>query len=319
MNLEARLSEHFGVRAEQVVVCANGTVALEGAVATAPAGHGAWEVPSWTFTATALAALRSGDGVRFVDVDLEQRAKFTPGASRGIDVLPFGAAHSWRDRILPVDVLIVDAAAAFDASEAFDFPSGQPTAVCVSLHATKSMPAGEGGIFISNDPGWAADFRRWTNFGMSGSRISQVLGTNGKMSEIVAAVAHASLDEWPERKTQWRALEQQTREVAVRLGIEVPGGTPGRARPYWNIQVRDESVRDGLAAHLAANQIDTRRWWESGCHNMPAFANVPRGPLPNTETFARTTLGLPCHLGLTAADISRIELLLADYLDSDSA
>ena len=89
-RLEERLAEHFGVEPECVALCSSGTTALEGALATA-SGHSASTLPSWTFTATASAALRSSPSASFVDVDAAQRAVFPANADLAIDVLPFGA------------------------------------------------------------------------------------------------------------------------------------------------------------------------------------------------------------------------------------
>ena len=64
--LEARYAERHGVRADQVVACANATLGLQGAVAVSPAGR--FHVPSWTFPATPLAVVGAGKALAFDDV-----------------------------------------------------------------------------------------------------------------------------------------------------------------------------------------------------------------------------------------------------------
>jgi dTDP-4-amino-4,6-dideoxygalactose transaminase len=46
------------------------------------------------------------------------------------------------------------------------------------------------------------------------------------------------------------------------------------------------------------NEIETRLWWEKGCHKMPAFSKIPKANLENTEDFSQRYLGLPFHLFL---------------------
>lgn len=319
-DLEARLAAHFGVDPDQVAVCSSGTTALEGAVATSAVDTQAvWEVPAWTFTATPGAVLRVGNPAHFVDVDDAQRALFGSAAPQGIDVLPFGAGPYWSRRHLP-RTLIVDAAASFDACENFAFPGRSPAGVIVSMHATKSLPAGEGGVFFSNDRHWVDEFRRYMNFGMWNSRISQIRGTNGKMSEFTAAVAHASLDEWSTKRGLWIELGDRALRIATDLAVVSPAdAAPGVATPYWNIQVDDEASRVGLEKYLSDNGVETRRWWGDGCHVMPAYLDVPRGDLVMTESVARTTLGLPFHLGLSFANLERIGHLIDSYAHRDRA
>ena len=78
---------------------------------------------------------------------------------------------AWRDVAdgtgLPV---IVDGAAAFDGLR------GAPVPVTVSLHATKSVAAGEGGYIASEDHAFIEQVRALSAFGFSGSRISRDAG-----------------------------------------------------------------------------------------------------------------------------------------------
>lgn len=318
-RLEERLAHHFGVPSSHVAMCSSGTTALEGALATHEDASSSWDLPAWTFTATPGAVLRTGRKATFVDVDASQRAVFGTSTPRAIDVLPFGAGPDWSRAGAPLQTVLVDAAASFDACRDFTFPQGSKVGVIVSLHATKSLPAGEGGVFFSNDKVWVDDFRRWANFGMWGSRISQVAGTNGKMSEVTAAVGLASLDTWPENRQHWIDLGEESFRISTELHVLPQGGAPrGFATPYWNIQLEDEATRSGLEAFLADNGVETRRWWGDGCHEMPAYRDIPHNELPQTEVHARTLLGLPFHLGLTQPDFERIRSLIGRYLDGRS-
>lgn len=313
-RLEARFAEHFGVPAAQVAVSSSGTSALEAAIAVVEP-DAQWDTPAWTFTATPGSVLRAGRTAHFVDVDEDQRAMLGPSSAPGIDVLPFGSAprpERWAGR----DTVLVDAAASFDACRSFPLGSAGRVGVMVSLHATKSLPAGEGGVFFSNDPQWVADFRRWGNFGMWGSRISQVPGTNTKLSEITASVAHASIDEWPDKRARWIELGDHAGALSAALGIGGRLDTAGVATPYWIVEFPDTATRVAVEEHLAAHGVETRRWWGDGCHRMPAYQHISSYPLPNTDDIAGRVLGLPFHLGLTTADLDRVGALTSDVLDA---
>lgn len=155
---------------------------------------------------------------------------------------------------------------------------------------------------------------------MWGSRVSQVPGTNGKMSEVTAAVGLASLDAWPENRQRWLYLAEEASRISKELGFPPEEGAPrGLATPYWNIKLKEEKTRTGLAAFLTENGVETRRWWGDGCHTMPAYQEIPHGALPQTEQHARTILGLPFHLSLRSPDLTRIGSLIGRYLDDQSA
>ena len=312
-SLEERLADHFGVHPANVAMCTSGTTALEGALATAADTGVDWELPAWTFTATPGAALRAGKKPHFVDVDLDQRAIFGAETIRAIDVLPFGAGPTWERATLPL-TLVVDAAASFDSTKDFSFPSKSSVGVIVSLHATKSLPAGEGGVFFSNDRGWVDQFRQWANFGMWGSRVSQFPGTNGKMSEFTAAVAHAALDAWPDSRARWIHQSKYSYRISTNLDI-VSSRNDGLelATPYWNIQLKNERSRVSLESYLTQRGVETRRWWGDGCHKMPAYEQIGHRELPRTEKFSQTILGLPFHLSMSISDFERIEHLLETY------
>jgi len=67
-----------------------------------------------------------------------------------------------------------------------------------------------------------------------------------------------------------------------------------------------DPVKEEAAARLAETGIETRSWWNRGCHREALFAELPRTELPVTEALADTTLGLPCYLDLPDSDIAVI-------------
>jgi dTDP-4-amino-4,6-dideoxygalactose transaminase len=65
---------------------------------------------------------------------------------------------------------------------------------------------------------------------------------------------------------------------------------------------------------LTEQGIETRQWWERGCHAQPAFAACPRDPLPVTESLGRRVLGLPHFPGMSREQVGIVVTALATAL-----
>ena len=323
-EFEHRVAARLGGSAS-VVTVANGTVALTLALRAAGAEPGTLcLMPAWTFVASAHAVLEAGLTPYFVDVDprtwmLDPAATCAaiagaPGPVGAImPVAAFGRMpdlSAWRDLAdgtrLPV---VVDGAAAFDALES------APVPVTVSLHATKTVAAGEGGLVASDDPDFIDRIRALTAFGFYGDRIARMPAMNGKLSEYAAAVALASLDDWPADRSRFSLTAQRLRAglaLEPRIGFQPGWGS------RWVSSVCVVGTPPGAAARMAktmaAMGVDTRDWWGAGCHRQPAFEHCPKAPLPVTERLAAATIGLPYFIDLEEDASARIAESLHEAL-----
>jgi len=306
-EFEQRLATHFDVDASCIATAANGTLALMASVATATPARGQdVPIPAWTFPATALAVL--GTGLRPYLCDIEEEswvidvANIPPAVIRRsralMPVAPFGAVprfDSWMACAEHSGIpLIVDAAASFDQLASVGVPFGAPTMVMVSLHATKALGVGEGAVVVSNDPAWIERFRQYINFGFSGTRRSDAPGINAKLSEYAAAVGLAALDGWAQARRQW---VQTTAVFAKGLrALELraqPGFGNGEISPYCVAEFASREICDRAIAVLAADGIESRRWWGLGLHTNPSLSDLPRGHLTRTDDISGRTIGLP--------------------------
>lgn len=324
-RFERALAERFAVAPERVVAVANATAGLSLCLLAARAAAGGTSradrlcvVPSWTHEATAVAVVRAGLTPWFLDVDeaswrldpdrVAEEIRAEPRVAHVMVTAPFGAPvpfAPWADLSDRAGIgVTIDAAAGFDGLR------GGPVEAVVSLHATKILGIGEGGVVVARDAARATLIRRLARLGLSEDRVIDHVGMNAKLSEYAAAVGLAALDEWPARRAgfAWRR-ERYAARLDGRNGIRV-----------W----RPESLASSLMVRLpgpAAVEtaealrrlgIETRRWWHAGCHRQPAFAGFPRRPLPVTEALAESVLGLPYHGDLDAAAIDRVaDALLA--------
>ena len=317
-DLITRLSNHFGIDPSMMTIVANATLALEGAARTAPIITPVWECPSWTFTATPAAILNAGHRVTFSDVDEDWRINPSYVSGNLVDVLPFGEGIDVdRLELAKLTCLLIDGAASFDALSGLQFPKNLVTGVVVSMHATKVFPAGEGGIFISNDSEWVERVKRWSNFGMGSNRISTILGTNAKMSEYGAAVGLATLDNWQEIREKFRNAAIRVLEISHRLDLACFAPYPELVSSYWIIRDLDPLLKVSIEETLTLDGIATRMWWESGCHLMPAYAGEARNTIEfsNTVKAAATSIGLPFFSEISETQLLQIEKSLEKAKD----
>lgn len=315
-DLEVKFANFFGVDVQRVSLVANATLALQGLIQIS--GRINWEIPSWTFAATAQAGLGSGKKIRFVDVSSStwmSQVVSNPDSNLGqLTVLPFGSSLSNWEWGNSTEVVVDAAASLGSISPHLIQRLPEATSVVFSLHATKVLGVGEGALVVFGSSETANHFKEWTNFGFSGSRSSAFLGTNAKMSEYVACLLHLELDNWKKIHSEWALARKLIDRVSEDYGIECQPGSQGLVSPYWIANLGSEERRSRAEAALAAREISTRRWWEQGCHKMQAFLDVPRGSLQVTEDLASKTLGLPFFRGITEGQVQRIARTLSPVL-----
>lgn len=313
-SLSSRLASYFGASEDCVVLMSNATLALQGSLSVLSAmGAGRNLVmPSWTFTASASAAVLAGLNVEFADIDEEWRVSPNRDDFFVLDVLPFGEAlRDQSSDSLRSKWQVIDGAASFDALRGAGAQLSETSILVVSMHATKLLGAGEGGVCITGSAEVARKLKAWSNFGFDGSRDSKSIGTNSKLSEYTAAVAHASLDLWDETRTILHNNMKKALAVSSACGLSVISTMSNDfVSPYWIVNFESRDHRDQTQARLNRNEIETRTWWGSGCHTMDAYQSIKRRNLQNTEWAASTSLGLPFHSYLTDSDYEYIQEVL---------
>lgn len=323
-EFERRVAQTAGVR--HCVAMCNGTVALEIAI-RAMELTGEVILPSFTFVATAHALRSQGITPVFCDVD-PRTHNIDPSrvesliTSRTTGIL---GVHVWGR---PCDVealdeiarrnrlrLLFDAAHAFGCSRKGRQIGSFGDAEVYSFHATKFVNACEGGAVVTNDPDLAARMELMRNFGFAGYDRVVCLGTNGKMSELSAAMGLTSLDGMDEFiETNRRNYEQYRRELADVPGLEIVAydETDRNNYQYVVAVVNDsllEVTRDDLVRVLHEENVIARRYFYPGCHHMePYRSESPYAHLrlPHTETLARRVMCLPTGTNATAEAISTV-------------
>lgn len=322
-RFEARLAGHFDLEPAQLMTMSNGTSALSVLLRAMNVEVGTYCVmPSWTFAATAAAAIEAGLIPYFVDIDeaswcLEPDSvvallpQIEGKVSAVITVATFGApinVASWDAFTAKTGIrAIIDAAAAFDTLLQLPETRLGHTPVMVSLHATKTFGIGEGGMVTCTDRPLLETSRQLCNFGFGPDREIILPGSNSKLSEYSAAIGLAGLDEWPQKRARWAQLTEWYLEAFERCGQQ---GLRPWLNDKWvssvcNVQVPNCDL-DDLIAQLGARQIEARRWWVKACHQQPAYAHHPRSSLPVTERMVGSVLALPFSVDMTKDEVAYV-------------
>jgi dTDP-4-amino-4,6-dideoxygalactose transaminase len=250
-------------------------------------------MPAYTFRATWTAAARTCYGYNYGDVspDTWRMGLRADASPRAVYVAAFGA---------PVPEArsgdVIDAAGAFGNQGARDCP------VVISLHATKALPAGEGGFVLTRDKRLAAEVRRLSNFGFP---LHWHGGANAKMSEYHAAVALAALNTWSERAAKYLALRARyLRNLSGQfsLGITYQAGAASIVSPIMPVCVSSRRAVN-LVAPMASRGIEVRAGWYEA---VEVDDNYPVANYPVAVDLARHVLGLPMGLHLSESDVDRV-------------
>jgi dTDP-4-amino-4,6-dideoxygalactose transaminase len=324
--LGAMLDAGPGVSITSVANC---TLGLELSLAALGLGAGSRVlIPALTFVATATAVRRAGCVPLLGDVDPASWLLTPDIARRAIEreridcVMPvaaFGCAQdaaAWDEFSSQTGIaVIVDAAAAFGNQRI-----GARTTSVFSLHATKSLGAGEGGFVASADPALVQRVRQMSNFGIDVRTGQATLpGSNAKLSEYHAAVGLAALERWRARRTQRVELAKR---YAAQLSAACPGVALQRRRDdgvytIFPVCLPADADAERARAELAAAGVETRRWDYPLIGDHPSLAGVSAAqPLDTSRALSARLLGLPLHLGLSESERAYVCAQLAKTLQA---
>jgi len=337
-EFETRFAQMCNVKDLRLVTAANGTLAIQAALMArckrVSENRNLCLLPAFTFAATVSAVISAGLVPMFVDVDAAtcvidldrlQDEEILRRTAAVLTVASFGhlpdlvQCKAFEARTgIPV---IVDAAGCSDALLGGAVTSLEGTTLALSFHATKAFGIGEGGAVATSDATLAHDIRTITNFGFDADRVARMPGINAKMSEYAAAVGLALLDQWPEFRVRYSSvLASYRKHFAAVSNTGQFWLEPNWITTYPHVITGSETERDRLMQALKDAQIDSRRWWMDGCHNTPAYGSVAHLPLPNTERWIATLVGLPLSVDLDDEKVSYIASktlpLLSDTADA---
>lgn len=322
-ELEQRVANFLGVK--HCVAMCNGTIALE--IATrALELKGEVIVPSYTFIATAHALQWQEITPIFADIDPATHNLDPAAVRRMITPRTTGiiGVHLWG-RACPIKELegmakehglrlMFDASHGFGCSRNGLMLGNFGECEVFSFHATKFFNTFEGGAVVTNNDALAEKMRLMRNFGFSGYDNVIYPGTNGKMTEIAAAMGLTNLEHLDDFVAINRRNYQCYRDgISPLYGLSILEYAESERNNFQYIVMEVAPYfplsRDQIVAALHAENILARKYFWPGCHNMqPYLSCYPHAGLvlPNTQQVAERVVVLPTGTSMRTDDILAI-------------
>ncbi|MBT3042014.1 MAG: DegT/DnrJ/EryC1/StrS family aminotransferase [Candidatus Thiodiazotropha sp. (ex Codakia orbicularis)] len=294
-ELEGRIADYHDV--SHCVAMCSGTVALEIAIRALQL-KGEVIVPSYTFIATAHALHWQAITPIFADIDPHTHNLDPAAVRRMITPRTTGiiGVHLWG-RIAAVEALqsiadeyqlklMFDAAHAFGCTRAGIKVGNFGSCEVLSFHATKFFHTFEGGAVLTNDDELAETMRLMRNFGFSG--VDNVIhpGTNGKMTEIAAAMGLTNIQSIDKvidhNRGVYQAYSEALADVAT-VDLLAYDEEESNNYQYVVVEVTDNSpvTRDQIVDALQAENVLARRYFWPCCHRKKPYSDL----YPNAGSF----------------------------------
>jgi len=317
-ELEEKLAAYVGVK--HCIAVASGTDAL--LVALMALGVGASDevvTTPFTFISTGetIALLRAKPA--FVDIDSRTynldpsflEAAITPQTRAILPVSLYGQCAD-IDAINAVATkyripVIEDACQSFGATYRGRKSCALSSIGCTSFFPSKPLGCyGDGGACFTDDDEIATKIRRIRVHGQDRRYHHSVLGINGRMDTLQAAVLLAKLDVFPGELAARSRIGDRYTEL-LRGAVVTPCVEPHNTSVYaqYTVQVDD---REAVQKKLQEEGIPTAIHYSIPLHRQPVFAglNLPEGSFPSAESAAKRVLSLPMHPYLTDEELVKI-------------
>lgn len=317
-ELERELSAYVGVK--HCVTVSSGTASLEIAMRALGIGPGdeVITVP-FTWISTAETIRLVGATPVFVDIDL---------ATYNMNAELLEAAITERTKaIMPVGLfgqipnleainaiaekyglnVIDDAAQSFGATQ-----NGTRSCALTTVASTSFFPAkplgcyGDGGALFTNDDQLAHDMKAIRTHGGVARHHHTLVGTNGRMDTLQAAVVLAKFPTFGWEVERRRAIGARYSELLADVCV-TPEIMNGNTHVYAQYTVRVPN-RDAVGQKLKEAGIPSAVYYPKCLHEQPVFASLgyEYGRFPSSERASKEVISLPMHPFLTEAEQDKV-------------
>jgi len=280
-------------------------------------------IPTFTFFASASAAVFAGLTPVFVDADAETSnlnidALESLVTERTTAIMPVHVyGHSPPlDRILEFAahhdlVVLEDAAQAYGVAYQGRHAGTWGDVGVISFFADKTITTGEGGVVLTDDAALYEKLRLLRNQGRlnSGTFVHDALGMNFRVTDLQCAVGRAQLRKLPEIVAKKR--DNHARYVANLSNVRgvrwLQVQTDSSHVPFRFALVSERRAQ--VAAALEQAGVETRSFFYP-LHLQPALQKYAKEPLPVAEELYKKGICLPVHQGLTSSEIDQISEII---------
>jgi len=317
-ELEEKLAAFVGVK--HCIAVASGTDALLISLMALGIGAGDEVVTTpFTFISTGETIALLGAKPVFVDID---------GRTYNLDPSLLEAAITPKTRaILPVSLygqcadfdainavagkygipVIEDAAQSFGATYRGRKSCALSGIGCTSFFPSKPLGCyGDGGACFTDDEELATKMRRIRVHGQDRRYHHSILGINGRIDTLQAAVLLAKLDVFADEVGARARIASRYGDL-LRDAVVVPYIEANNTSVYAQYTVQTDQ-REVVRKSLQEREIPTAVHYPIPLHLQPVFTglNLPEGSYPVAESVARRVLSLPMHPYLTEDELVRI-------------
>lgn len=331
-KLEQALAQHLEVPVAKLFC--NGTAALQCGLLSLdlPSGSEVITTPL-TFAATAHAIKACGLKPVFADVD-EATLTLDPASVKhaitektsavmGVHVYGTLCDNAALQELCDLHglKLIFDAAHAFGAS-CDGTPVGLMGDISVfSLHATKLFTTFEGGLITTRHTALARRIKMVRNFGIESEEAVSLVGINGKMNELNAAVGLCNLEIFGSEvaaRQELRARYDAIVETMPGLKHQILQKGVVQSEQYYMLTVDPSlygATRDDIYEGLKSKNIFSRRYFWPICTDFDCYRDWPIASVhdvPVVNSIKDRVLCLPFHSGVLAYHIEIIAEVLAE-------
>ncbi|AUF74814.1 DegT/DnrJ/EryC1/StrS family aminotransferase [Escherichia coli] len=314
-KLEKKLCEFLGV--EYISLFNNGTIALITAV-QALGVKGEVITTPYSFVATAHSLVLNGLKPVFVDIDSKTlnidprriEEAITPETQA---IMPVHCYGNPCDTQAIADIaqkynlkVIYDAAHAFGVEDDDGSVLRHGDLSVLSFHATKVFSTFEGGAIVCNSKEMKEKIDRLKNFGYIDETNINIIGSNGKMSEVNAAFGLLQLehmDTFLRGRMNADMFYRQKLKDITGISIVIPSGQKISNFSYFPILVESDFPlsRDELFNYLKNQNIFARRYFYPVIPDFQAYLNVGEVcDVKNAREIASKVLCLPMHAELSS-------------------
>ena len=330
-NVQALESEFAGFCGTEFAIgVSSGTDALHIALRACGIGPGDEVITvSHTFIATVEAIILAGAKPVLVDINPETYNMDTSQLKKAITsktkaIIPvFMYGHpADMDPIIGIarahGLKIIEDACQAHGSEYKGRRAGSIGDVgCFSFYFTKNLGAyGEGGIITTSDPEIAQRCRMLRDHGQNEKYRHAIIGMNGRLDELQAAVLRIKLphlEDWIEKR---RSLAQAYNE-GLPDSIIKPQEMPWAKHVYHLYVVRIQE-REQLREWLESKGIGTGMHYPIPVHLQEAWraSGGEKLSLPVTESITKEILSLPIYPELTIEEVDIVCKHVREFIDS---
>lgn len=191
--------------------------------------------------------------------------------------------------------VIEDAAQSFGAIHHGKRSGGLATIGSTSFFPSKPLGGyGDGGAIFTDDDELAERMRWIRLHGQEKRDHHPVLGINGRLDSIQAAVVIAKMAIFDEEIVMRQRVAERYSEVLANAGVDLPKVAEGNTSVYAQYTILSEN-RDQIQAALSEAEIPSVKYYSVPLHLQPVFSNLGHreGDFPVTEKIASLGLSLP--------------------------